>query len=118
MEQEAAEQSERSSEILMRYITPLFFVQETEKRYDPDSGEWTGGEPIRTKRRANVTHMGAERQQAVFGDVRSNRFVVRLQRAFAKPYDYIEMGGKTYTVDTGRCPGDKHSLVVIENVGN
>lgn len=102
----------------MRYDTPLFFVQNNEKQYDPDTGEWSKGEPLKTKRWANVTHMGAERQQAVFGDVKANRFILRLQRVFTESYDSIEMNGKTYTVDTERCPGDKQSLVVIQNGGN
>lgn len=102
----------------MRYITALFFVKKPEKQYDPDSGEWSAGEPVKTKRRANITHMGAERQRVLFGDVCSNRFVVRLQRAYSGQYDYIEIGGKTYTVDTERCPSNKQSLVVIENVGD
>lgn len=102
----------------MRYGTPLFFVKNTDKHYDPDAGEWIQGERIKTKRRANVTHMSAERQQAVFGDVRPDRFVVRLQRVYTEDYDFIEMDGKTYTVDTERCPSNKQSLVVSEDGGN
>lgn len=102
----------------MRYDRPLFFVKTEEKRYDPDSGVWSEGRNIRTKRYANVTHMSAERQQVIYGDVRSDRYIVRLQRAYTKAYDYIEIDGKAYTVDTERCPGSKQSLVVIENGGN
>ncbi|MGC4020249.1 MAG: hypothetical protein QM793_14165 [Muricomes sp.] len=53
----------------MRYDTPIYFVRKTEKKYDPVSGEWKEGVEVRIKKYANVTHMGAERQQAVFGDV-------------------------------------------------
>lgn len=102
----------------MRYGTPVIFVKENEKHYDPDSGEWIKGEIVRTRKYANVTHMGVERQQAVFGDVKSNRFIVRLQRAYTAAYDYMELDGKRCTVDTERCPSDKQSLVVIQNVGN
>ena len=97
----------------MRYDVPLFFVKETEKHYDPELGEWIQGEKVRTKKYSNVTHMGAERQQAVFGDVSSKRFVVRLQRAYKQPYDYIEIDGKSYHTDTERLPSDKQSLVVV-----
>lgn len=102
----------------MRYDKPVYFVKVSQKQYDPDSGEWKNGEPVKTKKYANVTHMGAERQQAVFGDVRSNRLVVRLQRAYTEPYDFIELNGKRCTVDTERCPSDKQSLVVMENGEN
>lgn len=100
----------------MRYSTPVFFVESGKnKQYDPDSGTWVKGNDIRTKKYANVTHMEAERQQVAFGDVRSDRYVVRLQRPYKRDYDYIEIGGKRYAVDIERCPGDKRSMVVVEN---
>lgn len=102
----------------MRYDKPIYFVKESGKYYDPDFGEWQIDEPVKTKRRANITHMSAERQLAVFGDVRSDRAIVRLQRPFIEPYDFIEINGKAHTVDTERCPSNKQSLVVIANVGN
>lgn len=102
----------------MRYATPLFFVKKGQKKYDPDSGTWTEGAPVRTKKYANVTHMSAERQQAVFGDVCADRFIARLQRAYTKDYDCIEINGERYTVDTKRTPGDRQSLVVMKNGGD
>ena len=99
----------------MRYDTPIFFVKETDKHYDPEAGEWIQGELVRTKKYANVTHMGAERQQAVLGDVKANRLVVRLQRAYRDAYDFIEISGKAYHMDTERLPSDTHSLVVMQN---
>ncbi len=102
----------------MRYNIPLFFVKEGRKQYDPDLGIWTTGESVRTKKYGNITHMSAERQRAVFGDVKSDRYVVRLQRAYTKAYDFIEIDGKVYTVDTERCQSSKQSLVVTENGGN
>lgn len=64
----------------MRYNTPLFFVCAGKKEYDPDAGEWKVEAESRVKRWANVTHMSVERQQAVFGDIRSDRYVIRLRR--------------------------------------
>lgn len=99
----------------MRYDTPIYFVKTTGKVYDPEEGKWTQGESVSTKKYANVTHMGAERQQAVFGDVKANRFVVRLQRVYVESYDYIEIDGKAYHMDTERLPSDTQSLVVIQD---
>ena len=31
----------------MRYGTPVVFVKENEKHYDPDSGEWIKSETVR-----------------------------------------------------------------------
>ena len=102
----------------MRYNTPIIFVKSGRKEYDPDNGIWNEEKSIREKKYANVTHMNSERQKAVFGDVKPNRYAIRLQRAFDRPYDYIEMEGKAYTVDTDRYPTDRCSFVVTENGGN
>lgn len=99
----------------MRYDTPLLFVKSGSKVYDPDTGKWEKGSDIRIKKYANVTHMSAECQQKVFGDVKANRYIIRLQREYIDSYDYIEMDGNNYTVDTERFPSDKQSLVVIQN---
>ena len=102
----------------MRYGTPVVFVKENEKHYDPDYGERSKSETIRVNKYANLKQMIAERQQTVFGDVRPNRFIVRLQRSYKASYDYVELNGKRCTVDTERCPSDKQSLVVVQNGGN
>ena len=102
----------------MRYSTPVFFIESGDKQYDPDSGTWIKGNDIRAKKYANVTHMEVERQQVAFGDVRSDRYVVRLQRPYERAYDHIEIGGKKYVVDIERCPGNKRSMVVVEDGRN
>ena len=99
----------------MRYDTPVFFVCAGEKEYDPDAGEWLEASESRTKRWANVTHMSAERQQAVFGDIRSDRYIIRLRRPFKGVFDAVEMNGIRYIADTERYPSDKQSLVVVRN---
>lgn len=99
----------------MRYDTPIFFVKKTDKCYDPEAGEWIQGVTVRVKKYANITHMGAERQQAMFGDVKANRLVVRLQRVYSEAYDLIEICGKAYHTDTERLPGGTQSLVVMQN---
>jgi len=99
----------------MRHDTLIYFIKQTDKHYDPEAGAWVQGEKVRISKRANVTHMGAERQQAVFGDVKASRLVVRLQRAYTSAFDYIEIDGKTYHVDSEKLPSDTQSLVVVQN---
>ena len=67
------------------------------------------------KRWANVTHMSAERQQTVFGDIRSDRYVIRLRRPFKGAFDTVEIDGVRYLADTERYPSDRQSLVVVKN---
>ena len=57
MERYAEGQHKRKDAVSMRYGTPVVFVKENEKHYDPDSGEWIKSETVRVKKYANVTHM-------------------------------------------------------------
>ena len=97
----------------MRFDTSIYFVSTSGKHYDPVAGEWIVGQPEKVKRYANVTHMGAQRQQAVFGDVQADRLVVRLQRAYTVAYDHVEIAGKSYQVEKDKMPSDKEVLVVV-----
>lgn len=99
----------------MRYNTPLFFVCAGKQEYDPDAGEWKAEAESRVKRWANVTHMSAERQQTVFGNIRSGRYVIRLRRPFKGTFDAIEIDGVRYLADTERYPSGRQSLVVVKN---
>jgi len=100
----------------MRYDTPVFFVNEGSKVYDPDTGEWNTSGSAEVKRWANVTDMGAARQQEVFGDVKSSRLVVRLLHSYTAAYDHVRIGTESYYTDTEHLPDDKHSLVVMRDV--
>lgn len=99
----------------MRYNTPIYFVKNIGKHYDAELGVWVQGSDNKALKRANVTDMSATRQSTIFGDVSSSRLVVRLQQAYNDSYDYIEINGKTYQVETKRVPSNSQSLVVIEN---
>ncbi|MEG1433820.1 hypothetical protein [Eubacterium sp.] len=99
----------------MRFDTPIYFVSTSGKHYDPVSGEWDVGQQEKTKKYADMTHMGAQRQQAVFGDVRADRFVIRLQRAYTAAYECLEIDGKSYQVEKDKVPSDKEVLVVVRH---
>ena len=73
----------------MRYDTPLLFVKSGSKVYDPDTGKWEKGSDVRIKKYANVTHMSAECQQKVFGDVKSNRYIIRFLRLHRNVWEKI-----------------------------
>jgi hypothetical protein len=98
----------------MRYDTKVYFVSE-KKAYDPDTGVWSDASNAKVLRRANVTDMGAQVQQAVFGDVKPTRKVVRLQHAHGDAYDYIQIGADRYYPDTEHYPSARQTLVVIRD---
>ena len=102
----------------MRYNTPVIFVRSGEKQYDPDSGEWIKGKDIKDKKYANLTHMSAERQRTVFGDVKSDRRVIRLQRAYPYQYDHIEINGERYELEKALDAAVGQSMAVVKYGGN
>lgn len=99
----------------MRYNKPFYFVSNVGKHYDAELGEWVHGETSRVKKFADITAMSANRQQVIFGDVSNKRLIVRLQRIYRKPYDLLEIDGKSYQVDNEHVTSDSLSLVVVAN---
>ena len=99
----------------MRYDKPLYFVSNVGEHYDAELGEWVQGQTSRVKKFANITAMSENRQQLIFGDVSNKRFIVRLQRVYRKPYDLLEIDGKSYQVDIEHVASDGLTLVVVAN---
>ena len=99
----------------MRYNKPFYFVSNVGKHYDAELGEWVHGETSRVKKFADITAMSANRQQVIFGDVSNKRLIVRLQRVYRKPYDLLEIDGKSYQVDNEHVTSDSLSLMVVAN---
>ena len=99
----------------MRYDTPIQFVSDGSKVYDPDTGTWNQSGTIRVKRMANVTHTSAQRQQAVFGDVKATRYTVRLQRPYTAKYTFIQIGTNKYYPEMERLPADTESITVVKH---
>jgi hypothetical protein len=100
----------------MRYDTPIYFVKNVGKYYDAEAGEWVQGTKSKVKKYVNIASMSAQRQQTVFGDVNSRRYILRFQRLYQNgAYDFIEIDGKSYQVETERVPSGRSSLVVVRN---
>ena len=99
----------------MRYGKPVFFVKDGRKAYDPDTGTWSNTTSDETMRMANVTDMGADKQQVVFGDVSPNRKIIRMRYPYTDSYSSVRIGSDSYTVESNKCPTDKQSLTVKKN---
>lgn len=100
----------------MRYVDEITFVKNSsDSHYDPESGEWITGEPVRTTELVNVTDLGTERSVKLFGDIRQGAKVIRTMPLFILPkFDSIEIEGKTYKDITLREPSGRNSLIVQE----
>ena len=83
----------------MRYDKRIYFVRETGlEEYDVETGDFIESEPIRTGAWANVSDMGEERIQAIFGRLKQGSITIKVQGVYNDPFDYIEIGGKEYDV--------------------
>lgn len=99
----------------MRYDKPVYFVKIKNRHYDPDAGIWEESGTERQRRWANITEMGVERQQTLFGNVKLDRKVVRVYTPYQGEYDHIEINGENYFLEL-MIPG-KHPVLVVSKNG-
>lgn len=82
----------------MRFDKRITFVEETETRYDPVQGEYVEGEPIKTTKPCNLSRLGIERTNELFGEIDKVITVARLQRPYNGKIDYILIDEQKYNV--------------------
>lgn len=82
----------------MRYDGRATFVKLSAGGYDPALGREVDGAVLSsTTLPADLNPMGQEVQQAVFGNINPDRWVVRLQRPHKSEYTHVVLNGKKYT---------------------
>lgn len=81
----------------MRYDGRVTFIKLGAKNYNPDTGkeEYTSEVVVATLP-ADINYLGLENQQAIFGNVRDDRLIVRLQRPFNSEFTHANINGKAY----------------------
>lgn len=100
----------------MRYDKKVILVRVDKGAvYDPKLGEYSKPAETRTERWANVSGMSVERQQATYGDVKSTRLVVRLQREYLAKVSYIEIEKERYELDSEKTLRNSAVLIVVKN---
>lgn len=82
----------------MRFTDRVTFVKETGGGYNSDAGRHE--EPTRTENimPCNFSPLGTDRTATLFGDIDTKATVVRLQRPYTKPFDYVEVNGTRMNV--------------------
>lgn len=83
----------------MRYDTPIYFQLIEQGSYDPKTGDYSDSDPVETRIYADVTDASRETKKIMYGDIKRNSKVVRLQRRYTKTYNKIRIGDKQYGVD-------------------
>ncbi len=82
----------------MRFDKRIIFVEEGETYYDPIKGEDVIGEPIKTQKPCNLSTMGVDRTNELFGQIDKVITVARLQRPYSGIVDYVLINDKKYQV--------------------
>ena len=98
----------------MRYLDRITFVRLTPGGYDPVLGEDKPQTEIKTTLDANITDLGTDRAQALFGDYKKKRKVIRLLRPYKEPWDYLYYKDVKYQFASHTNLGDKQTLIVEE----
>lgn len=98
----------------MRYDTPIYFQLIRQGIYDPKTGDYADSDPVETKVYADVTDTSTDTKQILYGDIKRNSKVVRLQQHYTRTYNRIRIGDKQYGVDDERKLRTKHVLIVSE----
>lgn len=73
----------------MRFNKRITFVHESESRYDPELGEYVEGEIIKTTKPCNLSTMGTDRTNELFGQIDVVITVARLQNPYDGNFDYV-----------------------------
>ena len=82
----------------MRFNERITFVREYEGGYNPITGEH---EPVREETETapcNLSTLGIERTNELFGQLDRKIIVARLQRPYVKSFDFIRIKGQKYNV--------------------
>lgn len=81
----------------MKYDQKVYFVSEGEPTRLPN-GDWSDGIETKVAKWANVSDVGDEKAQILYGSVLQKSKVVRLQGSFDEKFDYIEYKNEKYRV--------------------
>jgi len=73
----------------MRFDDRITFVQDVESYYDPIQGEYVEGEKVLTTKPCNLSYLGINRENELFGRTDRVTMVARLQRPYQKRVDYV-----------------------------
>ena len=81
----------------MRFNEVVYFVKNSNGSvYNPEIGEWVEGEEVKTHKVADVSDIGLELSVQLFGNYESTRKIIRLQKPYTEPFDYLVYKDQKY----------------------
>lgn len=101
----------------MRYDTKITFIQDTNRyEYDPVAGRNKKSDPEKDVVYGNVTSLGTQRSNELFGDIQEGALVVRLLNHYNKPFTSVRVFRKDYKVITNRKLRRRQTFILEEGV--
>lgn len=82
----------------MRYNDRLTFITEKSGGYNPVTGEHEEASITTDKKPCNLSPLGVERSNQLFGEIDTNIQIARLQRPYKQSFSHIEIDGKKFNV--------------------
>lgn len=83
----------------MRFNKRITFVSLGEgERYDPVTGGWIEAEAIKVTKPCNFSSLGMSRRKELFGDIKEEVTVARLQNVYNGDFSHVEANGYKYKV--------------------
>lgn len=100
----------------MRFDTKAFFLKETERTYDPESGNYTDNEITKDLVYCSKSPTNEKKMMIVYGKLKEDSLTIVLQNHYKKDFDYIEIDNKKYIVDSSKKLRNKHIFVISEKL--
>lgn len=100
----------------MRLTNEVKFYDQTERRYNPNTSQYEGGETLVATVMANVTDIGTNRSNELFGKLDANSKVVRMVEPVKFVWSYLTIDDDSthYVLQTDRRPLKNATLIVGE----
>lgn len=100
----------------MRYAEPVGFCK-VNKTYDVETGNYIEDEPEVTTAYASIISTDIEMMQIVYGALRQGSLTLQFQNHQGTDFDYLEIRGKRYKVDSRDQKAVKEVFIVSEVLG-
>ncbi len=99
----------------MRYTDRVTFVTESPGGYNPETGNHEEATQTTETLPCNISPLGTNRTQELFGSITVRVDVVRLQRPYHASFDYVIIDGKRMNVKRD-VPHRRKTVFYVEGV--
>lgn len=100
----------------MRYADRITFIkEEAGGGYNPDTGTYDEGRLAQTILPCNLSFLGIDRTNQLFGNLDKEILIARLQRPYSGEYDYALIDGRKYAI-TRHVPHRSESVFYLEGI--